>query len=41
MRTKAIKNKNFNIYAKGEAASHLGLDHGSVHISAPAISQGK
>ena len=36
--SKAIKNKNFNIYAKGEAASHLGLDHGSVHISAPTIS---
>lgn len=36
--SQAIKNKNFNIYAKGKAASHLGLDHGSVHISAPDLS---
>ena len=32
---KHLKNQNVDIFLRGEAQTHLGLDHGTVHISSP------
>tara|TARA_B100000900_G_scaffold339582_1_gene302096 strand:+ start:969 stop:1490 length:522 start_codon:yes stop_codon:yes gene_type:complete len=36
--SKAILDGNLNLFAKGSAGAHLGLDHGKVHISHPEVS---
>ena len=33
--SKAIASGNLNIYGKGEVATHLGTDHGKIHIGHP------
>jgi hypothetical protein len=35
--SKAIAGGNLNIYAKGEAATHLETDHGKIHIGHPEV----
>tara|TARA_B100001093_G_scaffold520440_1_gene615960 strand:+ start:7403 stop:7906 length:504 start_codon:yes stop_codon:yes gene_type:complete len=32
---KHLKQSNVDVFLKGDASTHLGLDHGNVHISAP------